>query len=181
MNKLSLMVDAKTICAKVALNHMDAQCSEIGDFERDVQDLTKKYRSALAQKVSVEHNFLSLIGDSWETRKFLLKLLALSQNVNQWNLGDCWGLIIEFGFTFETDATKAEELLFHLQEAVSEGHNWDGGMIGQALGFERIGSVLTFSVGQNDLASCDVHDFLGALLELLVRYEDATQEIAAEE
>ena len=176
MNKLSLTVSAETICAKIALGHTDAQCSEIEKFERDVQDLTQRYQSALTQKVSVEHNFLSLTGNSWETRKFLLKLLALSQDVSHWNLGNCWGLLIELGFSFETDAAEIEELLFYLEDAVRAERNYDDGMIGQMLYFKRIGSMLTLGIGQEDLASCEVNNFLEALLELLVRYEEAVSE-----
>ncbi len=166
----SIVGDAEQVCVHL---HDSTWCSSVIEFQAKTTQLIGHYQRAMQQGISIDNGLLRLLGDSRQSRKILLEILALNQSIQDPSLRNCWGMLIHMGFRMDTDVQAAERLMYNLQISLDGESDWDGNMISQCLNYERIKSELTLTFGTDVLGRCDAQEFINELLLLLVRYEQA--------
>ncbi len=162
-------------------------CDSPSVLLRELQRLQDDLKRTRERGITIHRGLLEAIGDSRDSRQFLLEVLALSFSIEDKDVAGCWQLLIESGFGDNNtglDIVRTKELLFSLDIPEDENGYLSENGIGEVLVCDcrrpegKIGTNearIEMNLFNSPKISCLAEPFLDLLLKLVIEYEKAIQ------
>jgi hypothetical protein len=173
---IEFVVSERNVC--FPYSDVRIMCCPITWLLSELYHLRRYYEEVVREGVRVEKNLLSILGDDFRAFVVLFEALALSQEMSDPEVRECWKILCQFGFSSSSDCffgdlgpSQVKEWVDYFEEVFSKGGE-GGGRGANNFGVENHGGRL-YVRGLYGESSCPQWDLLDELKRLILRYEKA--------